>query len=90
MHPTVSFAIGGDGMHTTTVRSKFALGDRVRFNSPSQKCTGSGKIEAIVIYAHGRLDYMVYLDDPAAEYEVQPGVLEEEIALLDDQRIGSP
>jgi hypothetical protein len=29
-----------------------------------------------------RLVYMIYLDDPEAEYEVQPGILEEEITLL--------
>jgi len=68
-------------VHTLTVQSKFALGDRVRFNSPTQGCSGTGNINAIVIYACGRQDYMIELDQ-FESFEVQPGILEDEITLL--------
>ena len=68
-------------MHTLTITTKFALGDRVRFDSPTQRCSGTGTVEAIVVYSHGRRDYMIALDE-FDEFDVQPGILEAEITLL--------
>jgi len=69
-------------VHTLTIHTKFALGDRVRFDSLTQRCAGTGTVEAIVVYSGGRRDYMIALDD-FEEFDVQPGILEDEITLLD-------
>src|SRR5262249_17023958 len=69
------------GMHTLTVRTKFTFGDHVRFNSPTQGCSGSGKIFAITIGADGQLDYIIEIEQ--GQYsDLQGGVLEDEITLL--------
>jgi hypothetical protein len=73
-------------MHTFTIQSKFTFGDRVYFDSPTQGCRGTGKIFAIVIDAHGYLDYMIEQDDRP---EIQPGIQESEIALLTSEVPGA-
>jgi hypothetical protein len=65
-------------MHSLTIRTKFTFGDRVRFDSPTQRCAGQGAIWAITIDAEGFVDYMIRLDDD----EFQPGILENELSLL--------
>jgi hypothetical protein len=72
-------------LHVHTLRTKYQLGDRVRFTSPTQHCSGSGIIEAITIYFHGRLDYMILLEETKDHFHVQPGILEEEISLPEGQ-----
>lgn len=67
-------------MHTLIVRTKYALGDRVRFNSPTQRCSGTGKIESIVIRNFGPQEYMIALDE-VEDFDIQPGILEDEITL---------
>jgi hypothetical protein len=66
-------------VHTTTIRTKFALGDRVRFDSAMQQCSGSGKIAAIVIYEGGDYDYMIDVNDEHAY--IQGGIREDELSL---------
>jgi len=71
-------------LHSHVVKTKFTFGDRVRYDSPTQKCTGTGTIEAIVIYSSGRQDYMICSDN-FQEFDVQPGILEEEISFLREE-----
>jgi hypothetical protein len=69
-------------MHTVTVRTKFTFGDRVKFDSPTQSRSGVGKVFAITIDAELHIDYMIEID--RGEYtDLQPGILEDEIMLLD-------
>ncbi len=68
-------------MHTLSVQTKFTFGDRVRFDSPTQSCSGSGTIFAINIDARGEVDYVIEQDD---EPYAQGGILENEITLLAD------
>jgi hypothetical protein len=68
-------------MHTLTVRTKFTFGDRVRFNSPTQRLSGSGQVFAITVDYEGRIDYLI---EVRPGY-LQPGILEEEIALEADK-----
>jgi hypothetical protein len=68
-------------MHTLTVRTKFTFGDRVKFDSPTQSRSGVGKVFAITVDAEWHIDYMIEID--RGEYTVQPGILEDEILLLD-------
>jgi hypothetical protein len=68
-------------MHTITIRTKFTFGDRVRFNSPIQGCSGVGKIWVITVGGDGYVDYMIELDGSG---DLQPGITEQEITLLED------
>jgi len=67
-------------MHALTIQPKYIFGDRVRFDSPTQGKSGTGKIVAITIYAEGPLDYMI--DQGEENNVLQPGILEHEITLL--------
>lgn len=69
-------------MHLISAHVKFAFGDRVRFDSPTQGRTGVGHVEAVAIYSDGRHDYMIALDE-FDEFNIQPGILESEITFLD-------
>jgi hypothetical protein len=69
-------------MHTLTIRTKFTFGDRVRFDSRAQGYSGIGTIFAITIDAEGQIDYIVELG-AGEEHDLQPGIYEDEITLLD-------
>ena len=75
--PTVE--IQARAMHTLTVQTKYTFGDRVRFDSTLQGCSGIGTIFAITIDAEGQIDYMIEVE----RGEIQPGILENEISLLE-------
>jgi hypothetical protein len=66
-------------MHTVTFQARFAFGDRVRFDSKMQGCSGVGKIFAITIDLSGHFDYMIEID---GSHVIQPGIQEGEIVLL--------
>jgi len=68
-------------MHTLTIQTKYALGDRVRFNSSTQRCAGTGRIFAVTIYIQGPIDYIIEIDR-GAYTDLQPGILEGEITYL--------
>ena len=68
-------------MHTLTIQTRFTFGDRVRFDSPTQHCSGSGTIFVITIGGDGHLDYMIMTEDG----DIQPGILESEITLLTNE-----
>ena len=36
-------------MHTLTIQTQFTFGDRVRFDSPTQGCSGTGTVYAITV-----------------------------------------
>lgn len=67
-------------MHTHTIRTRFTFGDRVRFDSRMQRCSGEGKIFAITIGADSQVDYMI---EVVGQDDLQPGILEDEITLLE-------
>ncbi len=73
-------------MHTLTFVTKFNFGDRVRFSSFIEKKTGTGAVFAIMLDKFGQVSYMVDTT-PDAEYNdtLQPGLLENEMSLLDEQ-----
>ncbi len=67
-------------MPTLIIQAKYALGDRVRFDSPTQNCAAAGTVYGITVYAEGPIDYLIQLDgDPF----IQPGIQEDEISYLD-------
>ena len=68
-------------MHTLTIRTKFTFGDRVRFDSLTQSCSGSGKVHAVTVDAYGYHDYMIEIDN-GGHTTLQPGIAEDEITLL--------
>lgn len=71
-------------MHTLTIQTRFKFGDRVRFNSPSQRCSGEGTVFAITIGIDGQIDYMIEI--PRDGYtDLQPCILENEITLLEPE-----
>jgi hypothetical protein len=65
-------------MHTLTIRTKFTFGDRVRFDSRAQGCSGNGTIFAITIDKEWRIDYIIEIDQGEFS-DLQAGILEEEI-----------
>jgi hypothetical protein len=65
-------------MYSITIQIRFSLGERVRFDSPTQRCRGSGKIFGVTVYQEGPIDYLIQQDDKPG---VQAGILEPEIAL---------
>ncbi len=71
-------------MHTLTVRTKFTFGDRVRFVSPTQGCSGTGRIIAITIDDQRQIDYVIAIKCGEDTEEMQPGILEQELTLLGD------
>ena len=73
-------------MHTHTVRTRFTFNDRVRFDSSAQQCSGVGKIYAITIDRDGQIDYMIEIDRDGYS-DLQPGILEDEITLLESQYV---
>ena len=70
-------------MHTLTISTKFTFGDRVQFDSATQKCSGTGTIFAITIDAKQSIDYMIEIDMGTFS-DLQPGILENEMTLLKD------
>jgi hypothetical protein len=70
-------------MHILTVRTKFTFGDHVHFDSRIQGCSGTGKVFAITVDAEQQVDYIIDLDQ-GGDMPLQPGILEEEMTLLED------
>jgi hypothetical protein len=68
-------------MHTLTVQTRFTFGDRVRFDSPTQQCSGSGTVFAITVDRDGQIDYMIEVRQGEFS-ELQPGILENEMTHL--------
>jgi hypothetical protein len=66
-------------MHTLTIQSRFTFGDRVRFNSRQQGCSGTGTIRLITVDERGEVDYTI---EPDGEDSWQPGIVEDEITRL--------
>jgi hypothetical protein len=66
-------------MNTISIQTKFTFGARVRFDSPSQQCSGIGKVLLITMDAERRLDYVIEVD---GNDELQPGILEDEVSLI--------
>jgi hypothetical protein len=69
-------------MHTLTLRTRFTFGDRVRFDSRIQNCSGTGTVFAITIDEEKQIDYMIRAD---GQDLLQPGILEEEMILLSEK-----
>jgi hypothetical protein len=70
-------------MHTHTIRTRFTFGDRVRYDSKLQRCSGTGTIFVISLDATGRVDYIIEVDRGDFS-DLQAGVQEDEITLLAD------
>lgn len=75
-------------MHIHTVRTKFTFGDRVRFDSVIQRRSGAGIVCAIIFQEDGMVDYMIAVGMKSwgtgeTIDEIQPGILESEMTLLD-------
>jgi len=71
-----------------TLRTRFTFGDRVRFDSPTQSCSGVGEIFAITVDSEQRIDYMIEIDRGGYS-DLQPGILEDEIMLLGTDIVGT-
>ena len=69
-------------MHTLTVQTKFTFGNRVRFESQMQRCSGEGTVFGVTIDRYGHLDYIIEIDRDGYT-DLQPGILESELTLLD-------
>ena len=70
-------------MHQIAVQCRFTFGDVVRFDSPSQGCSGTGKIVGVNIYDDWTYSYTVEIGQDG--YEVyQPGIAEKEISGMAD------
>jgi hypothetical protein len=63
-------------------QSTFAFGDRVRFNSAIQNCSGLGTIVGMTINEQLEVVYMIKFSNHDSP-DVQPGILEQEIVLLE-------
>jgi hypothetical protein len=66
-------------VHTHTLRTKYTFGDRVRFDSPTQRRSGTGTICVITFDGYGRIDYIIEVD---GQPYMQGGILEDEISYL--------
>ena len=66
-------------MHELTIRTRFTFGDRVKYDSPTQKRSGSGIVRVITVGEDGHIDYMIGVE--SGEY-LQGGILEGEMTLL--------
>ncbi len=67
-------------MHTLTVQTRFTFGDRVRFDSPTQGCSGTGTVMWITVGPDLSVDYMIESDHDG---QIQPGILGSEMTLLE-------
>lgn len=74
--------MGGDAVHTLTVRTRYTFGDRVRFDSKLQGCDGVGTVFAITVDFEGRIDYIIEVDRGGYS-DLQAGILEHEITGLE-------
>jgi hypothetical protein len=72
-------------MHTLTVHTKFTFGDRVRFDSAAQGCSGTGTVFAITVDKERQVDYLIEINRGAYS-DLQPGILEHEITLVGADR----
>lgn len=68
-------------MHTLTVQTKFTFGDRVCFDSPFQRKSGTGIIAAITVGPNNQIDYLI---DTGDGY-IQGGIEEHEITLISNE-----
>lgn len=69
-------------MHTITITTKFRFGDRVKYKSRLMGCAGVGTIVGITL--HKDLPILYEIDEGPPEL-IQPGILEDEIVLVDPQ-----
>ena len=60
-------------MPALTIQTKFAFGDRVRFDSRMQHCSGEGIVFAVTIDRYGELDYIIEIDC-GGHSDLQPGI----------------
>ena len=65
-------------MHTHTVRTKFTIGDRVQFDSPTQRCSGIGIILGFTVGQDCRSTRI----DPGEDGDLYAGTQEYEITLV--------
>lgn len=72
-------------MHRLIVITKFTFGDRVRFESTAQGCNGIGTVFAITVDRERNVDYLIEIDR-GTYTDLQPGILEHEITLLESDR----
>ncbi len=69
-------------MPSLTIHTKFTFGDRVRFDSQMQHCTGEGTVFGVTIDRYGHLDYIIEIARSGST-DLQPGILESEMVLLE-------
>jgi hypothetical protein len=70
----------GPRMHVLTIQTKFTFGNRVRFDSQAQFCSGTGTVFAITVDNERRIDYIVEVGEGVSRH-LQAGILEEELSL---------
>jgi hypothetical protein len=72
-------------MHTHVVQTKFTFGDRVRFDSPTQRRSGTGAVVGVTIWTPSGggepIDYTLQVD---GELDLWAGILEHEMVFLED------
>jgi len=73
-------------MHIHTVRTKFTFGDRIRFDSKHQRCSGTGTILDITFDGDGYLAYTIHVGDG----DLQAGIEEDAIAVMTDDASDTP
>lgn len=76
-------------MHALVIRSKFTFGDRVRFASRLQGCSGFGSIYAITIDVSAQISYMIDIFESGIEpmaSNIKAEIFEDEMELIQDSR----
>jgi hypothetical protein len=69
-------------MPSLTIHTKFAFGDRVRFESQMQRCSGEGTVFGVIFDRYGELGYIIEIERDGYT-DLQPGILESEMALME-------
>ena len=69
-------------MHTHTIQTKFTFGDKVQFDSPFQRASGSGTIVGITLGPENQIDYLIDTGDGF----LQGGIEEHELTLITETR----
>jgi hypothetical protein len=75
--------------HRHVIHTRFNIGDRVRFDSKHQHCSGTGTVFAFTVEADGYIDYTIEVDgevhrESGRSYPVsQPGIEADCMTLLD-------
>jgi hypothetical protein len=76
-------------MHILTIQTKFTFGDRVHYDSRIQQCSGTGIVYAITVDSERLVDYMIKIDEGGCS-NLQPGIQEEELTLLESNPEPAP